>query len=101
MNYGEVLASLIEDSDEDLIDTLIAISVVAKRLANKLRQAQENWRNTYMTNKEEIKEILDITIAKAESYKARANDFIETLDILVIAAQSFIKVLEKRGSQSE
>lgn len=54
-----------------------------------------------MTNKEEIKEILDITIAKAESYKAGANDFIETLDILVIAAQSFIKVLEKRGSQSE
>ena len=101
MNYGEVLASLIEDSDEDLIDTLIAISVVAKRLANKLRQAQENWRNTYMTNKEEIKEILDITIAKAESYKAKTNDFIETLDILVIAAQSFIKVLEKRGSQSE
>lgn len=42
MDYCEVLASLFEDSDEDLIDTLIAISVVAKRLANKLRQAQEN-----------------------------------------------------------
>ena len=54
-----------------------------------------------MKNKDEIKEILDITIAKAESYKALANDFIETIDILVIAAQSFMKVIEKRGSKSE
>lgn len=28
-------------ADEELIDTLIAISVVAKRLANKLRQSDE------------------------------------------------------------
>lgn len=36
--------------DEDLIDTLIAISVVAKRLAEKLRQ--ENMGNGGQTNEQ-------------------------------------------------
>ncbi|MCH4000651.1 MAG: hypothetical protein LKF15_10665 [Lachnospiraceae bacterium] len=31
-------ASLVQRTDEELIDTLIAISVVAKRLADNLRQ---------------------------------------------------------------
>lgn len=35
-------ASPIDAVDEELIDTLIAISVVAKRLAAKLRQEKEN-----------------------------------------------------------
>lgn len=35
-------ASPIDTADEELIDTLIAISVVAKRLAVKLRQSKEN-----------------------------------------------------------
>lgn len=35
-------ASAIDEVDEELIDTLIAISVVAKRLAAKLRQAKAN-----------------------------------------------------------
>lgn len=35
-------ASPIDVADEELIDTLIAISVVAKRLAAKLRQSNEN-----------------------------------------------------------
>lgn len=34
-------ASPIDTADEELIDTLIAISVVAKRLAAKLRQSNE------------------------------------------------------------
>ena len=34
-------ASPIDAADEELIDTLIAISVVAKRLAAKLRQSNE------------------------------------------------------------
>lgn len=37
-------ASPIDAVDEELIDTLIAISVVAKRLAAKLRQSTENQR---------------------------------------------------------
>lgn len=36
------LAGPIDTTDEELIDTLIAISVVAKRLAVKLRQSKEN-----------------------------------------------------------
>lgn len=35
-------ASAIDTVDDELIDTLIAISVVAKRLAAKLRQQNEN-----------------------------------------------------------
>ncbi|MDO4187551.1 MAG: hypothetical protein Q4D29_01045 [Lachnospiraceae bacterium] len=35
-------ASAIDEVDEELIDTLIAISVVAKRLAAKLRQSKAN-----------------------------------------------------------
>ncbi len=35
-------AGPIDAVDEELIDTLIAISVAAKRLAAKLRQKQEN-----------------------------------------------------------
>ena len=34
-------ASPVDATDEELIDTLIAISVVAKRLAAKLRQSNE------------------------------------------------------------
>ena len=40
-------ASPLEAADEELIDTLIAISVVAKRLAQKLRQ-----QNTEMKKEE-------------------------------------------------
>lgn len=39
-------ASPIDAVDEELIDTLIAISVVAKRLAAKLRQSTENQRES-------------------------------------------------------
>ncbi len=35
-------ASAIDEVDEELINTLIAISVVAKKLAAKLRQNQKN-----------------------------------------------------------
>ena len=35
-------ASAIDEVDEELIDTLIAISVVAKRLADKIRQSKAN-----------------------------------------------------------
>ena len=35
-------ACAIDATDEELIDTLIAISVVAKRLAAKLRQSKAN-----------------------------------------------------------
>ena len=39
-------ASPIDAADEELIDTLIAISVVAIRLAAKLRQSIENQRES-------------------------------------------------------
>lgn len=42
MNTTNGGAGTIEAADEELIDTLIAISVVAKRLAAKLRQSTEN-----------------------------------------------------------
>lgn len=41
MNATSNFASPIETADEELIDTLIAISVVAKRLAVKLSQKNE------------------------------------------------------------
>lgn len=41
MQNQKVTASLDNQSDETLIDTLIAISVVAKRLAEKLRQEKD------------------------------------------------------------
>ena len=34
-------ASPVEQADEELIDTLVAISVVAKRMAAKLRRSNE------------------------------------------------------------
>lgn len=39
-------ASPIDSADEELIDTLIAISAVAKRLAAKLRQSNENQKES-------------------------------------------------------
>ena len=39
-------ASPIDAVDEELIDTLIAISVVAKRLAAKLRQSNGNQKES-------------------------------------------------------
>lgn len=41
MTQTRDIASQSKRSDEELIDTLIAISVVAKRLAGKLRQENE------------------------------------------------------------
>ena len=46
--------SAIDSVDEELIDTLIAISVVAKRLAAKLRQELENEREV-KTNEQDVK----------------------------------------------
>ena len=46
-------ASPIDAVDEELIDTLIAISVVAKRLAAKLRQSTENQRESEEPKNEE------------------------------------------------
>ena len=42
MTKTKVEASAATEDDEDLIDTLIAISVVAKRLAKNLRQTTES-----------------------------------------------------------
>ena len=42
MTITKDLASATNETDEELIDTLIAISVVAKKLAAKLRQTSEN-----------------------------------------------------------
>lgn len=42
MSTKNAVASPIKAHDDDLIDTLIAISVIAKRLAAKLRQENEN-----------------------------------------------------------
>ena len=47
-------ASAIDSVDEELIDTLIAISVVSKRLAAKLRQELENEREG-KTNEQDVK----------------------------------------------
>lgn len=41
MTDTKASASPVDTTDEELIDTLIAISVVAKRLAAKLRQSKE------------------------------------------------------------
>ena len=41
MTITKDLASATNETDEELIDTLIAISVVAKKLAAKLRQETE------------------------------------------------------------
>lgn len=53
MHSTQVKAS--PTNDEELIDTLIAISVISKRLANKLRQenekqSEENRRNEKQRN---------------------------------------------------
>jgi len=47
-------ASATDTVDEELIDTLIAISVVAKRLAAKLRQVLEKEREV-KTNEQDVK----------------------------------------------
>lgn len=53
MTDTRVLASPLEHAEEELIDTLIAISVVAKRLAAKLRQSNENESEDSRNGKEE------------------------------------------------
>ncbi len=53
MTETRVSASPIDSTDEELIDTLIAISVVAKRLAAKLRQSNENESEDSKNGKEE------------------------------------------------
>ena len=52
MTNTRVAASPIDAVDEELIDTLIAINVVAKRLVAKLRQSTENQRESEETENE-------------------------------------------------
>ncbi|WP_414697257.1 hypothetical protein [Peptacetobacter sp. AB845] len=54
MTITKDLASATNDTDEELIDTLIAISVVAKKLAAKLRQTSENEREV-QSNEQNVK----------------------------------------------
>ncbi len=51
MQQERVQASLNNQADDNLIDTLIAISVVSKRLAEKLRQ--ENDKDSIKENMHE------------------------------------------------
>lgn len=51
-------ASPIDAVNEELIDTLIAISVVAKRLAAKLRQSTENQRES----EESVYEVISVKV---------------------------------------
>ena len=53
MQNQRVTASLDNQSDETLIDTLIAISVVAKRLAEKLRQEKDKKLYEVKTDEQE------------------------------------------------
>lgn len=54
MTITKDLASATNDTDEELIDTLIAISVVAKKLAAKLRQTSEN-ESEVQSNEQNVK----------------------------------------------
>lgn len=46
MTKTDVYASATNAGDEELIDTLIAISVVAKKLTAKLKQSNENQKES-------------------------------------------------------
>ncbi len=54
MTITKDLASATNETDEELIDTLIAISVVAKKLAAKLRQTSEN-ESEVQSNEQNVK----------------------------------------------
>ena len=54
MTITKDLANATNETDEELIDTLIAISVVAKKLAAKLRQTSENEREV-QSNEQNVK----------------------------------------------
>lgn len=54
MTITKDLANATNETDEELIDTLIAISVVAKKLAAKLRQTSEN-ESEVQSNEQNVK----------------------------------------------
>ncbi len=84
--------------DEELIDTLIAISVVAKRLAAKLRQNQENNCESEEHDNEQKNEVItaiDTVVTKGNDFLGKAKDFIICAEILITAATGLKAVLEK------
>ena len=91
-------ASPIDAVNEELIDTLIAISVVAKRLAAKLRQSNKSkvkMRKTRMNKRNEILQTTDTVIEKGDDFLDKAKDFIACVEILLVAATGFKAILEK------
>lgn len=46
-------------------------------------------------------EAINAAIHKAKTYKSYAEDFIQMMEILIIAATGFRDILEKRGSHDE
>ncbi len=64
MHNQRVTASLDNQSDESLIDTLIAISVVAKRLAEKLRQEKD--KDSYKENLDKKKLLTQLLLERSE-----------------------------------
>ncbi len=64
MHNQRVTASLDNQSDESFIDTLIAISVVAKRLAEKLRQEKD--KDSYKENLDKKKLLTQLLLERSE-----------------------------------
>lgn len=54
-----------------------------------------------MNKNQEVIDVLDCAITKAESCKRDMNDYLQMLEILVEAARSFKTILEKRGNNNE
>ena len=46
-------------------------------------------------------ESINAAINKAKTYKAYAEDFIQMMEILIVATTGFKTILEKRGSNNE
>lgn len=75
----------------ELVDTLIAINVVAKRLAEKLRQKE--------IDKKELMKATDEVIFHGEAFMAEATKFIECIGIMLTTAKALRVVLD--GSKED
>lgn len=54
-----------------------------------------------MNKNQEVIDVLDCAITKAECCKRDMSDYLQMLEILVEAAKSFKTILEKRGNNNE
>ena len=83
---------------EDLKDTLIAISVVSRRLATKLKNENLSKEETQVNKTTDLNLVADAVITQGQKFIKSAKDMIDVCEILIAAVTALKAVFTTEES---